>query len=196
MNDRPHFAMAEVTPPAVEPLGLQELKDHLRVTHAREDALIDALIPAARRRAESFTGRALITQTWDRTLDWFPAEIILPKPPLQSVTSINYVDSAGAAQLLDSADYQVDIASQPGRVKPAYGETFPQTRRDYGAVVVRFTAGYGNGVAAVPREILQAMLLIASELYQRREEAIVGAAVNPVPWNAEALLWPYRVDLI
>lgn len=190
----PHFALTEVMPPAVEPLGLQEAKDHLRVTHDREDAIVDALIGAAREVAEDETGRALITQTWDLALDRFPAEIVLPKPPLQSVTSITYVDTAGAPQVLDAADYQVDTGSVPGRIKPAFGLTWPGIRLDYNAVTVRFVCGFGDGVGDVPWRVKSAMLLILAELYERREEAVVGAAVNPVPWNARALLWRHRVE--
>lgn len=189
-----HFSLTEVTAPAVEPLGLAQAKDHLRVTHDREDAQIDALVLGARQIAEDMTGRAFMTQTWDLALDRFPAEIRVPKPPLLSVTSITYIDAQGTPTVLDAADYQVDTGSTPGRIKPAFGLTWPQIRLDYGAVVVRFVAGYGAGVGLVPMPVKQAMLLILAELYQRREEAIVGAAVNPVPWNAEALLARYRVE--
>lgn len=190
----PHFALVEVTPPGIEPIGLQEAKDHLRMTRTDQDAIVDALIGVARRRAESETGRALITQTWDLLLDSFPVEIWLPKAPLQTVDQVSYIDTAGDSQTLDAADYQLDGASVPARLKPVYGATWPTTRAgDYAAVTVRFTAGYGAGVADVPGPIKQAMLLMIAELYQRSEHSIVGAAVNPVPLNAQWALAPYRV---
>lgn len=181
-----------VTAPKYEPVGLAEVKDHLRVDTADDDALIDALIPAARRFAESYTHRALVTQTWDLMLDAFPAEITVPMPPLQSVTSINYIDTAGVSQLLDAADYQVDSAGQPGRVRPAWGESWPSARGVYNAVTVRLVAGYG-GAADVPEPIRQGMLMLLGHLYERREITVVGTIVSEVPMATKWLLDPYRV---
>jgi len=47
-----------VSPPAVEPVTLDEAKAHLRVTIADDDGYIALLIPAARERVELFLRRA------------------------------------------------------------------------------------------------------------------------------------------
>jgi uncharacterized phiE125 gp8 family phage protein len=59
-----------VTPPTIEPVSLAEAKAHLRVTEADDDALIAGYILAARHAAESYIRGALITQTWDYSLDY------------------------------------------------------------------------------------------------------------------------------
>jgi len=61
-----------VTPPALEPIGLADAKTHLRVDVEDDDALICALISAARDYVERFCRRALLTQTWLLALDHFP----------------------------------------------------------------------------------------------------------------------------
>ncbi len=55
-----------------------------------EDAILSALITAARQQVEAITQRALITQTWDAYLDEFPDKdsIALPFGQLQSVTGV------------------------------------------------------------------------------------------------------------
>jgi hypothetical protein len=68
----------------------------------------------------------LITQTFEYTLDGFPANpsliysasvIDLPRPPLQSVEFIQYIDTAGNVQTLASEDYVADASSSEiGRV--------------------------------------------------------------------------------
>src|SRR4051812_2411410 len=87
-----------VTAPTSEPITRTEVKLHLRVDVdiTAEDALIDAHIIAARRLVETHTGRQLITATWDLFLPGFPDcdVLALPNPPLQSVTSITYYDTA------------------------------------------------------------------------------------------------------
>src|SRR4030067_860491 len=84
---------------------------------------------------------ALITQTWELYLDAFPAwEIRVPKPTLQSITSIVYTDTDGILQTLAGSMYLVDNKSEPGRITPAFGEVWPVTRAQINAVIVRFVA--------------------------------------------------------
>src|SRR5262245_1528310 len=83
------YGLVLVTPPAVEPLTLGEVKVHLRVDHTADDEDISDLITAARELCEEQSGRSLATQTWRLELDRFPAwSFRLLRGPLQSVTSI------------------------------------------------------------------------------------------------------------
>jgi len=56
-----------------EPIQLAEAKAQARVEFADDDALIAALIAAARKYAETRLRSALITQTWTLMLDSFPS---------------------------------------------------------------------------------------------------------------------------
>ena len=55
--------------PAIEPLSLGEAKLFLRVEHGDDDAVIAALVAAARAHIEALTRRCLITQTWRHVRD-------------------------------------------------------------------------------------------------------------------------------
>ncbi len=187
------LTLLDDSPNADEPLSLDEAKAHLRVTATDEDDLIWSLIIAAREYAENFTHRALMARTWEWRVDDFGCwQLQVPLAPLQSVSSIVYVDGQGDTQTLATTEYQVDAASTPPRIQPAYGKTWPQTRPQLNAVTVEFVAGYG-GAGDVPQQIKQALLLIIAELYERRESAIVGAPIMEVPFSAKALLLPYVV---
>lgn len=186
-----------ITAASVEPLTLTQTKDHLRVTHTTDDALISALIPGARRYAEHYTRRALITQVWELLIDEFPyatrESLEIPFAPLQSIDSITYYDTDGAEQTLPVADYQVDSDSEPGRVAPVVGVTWPGTEDRLNAVTIRFTAGYGDSPGDVPEGIGQAMLMMIGHLYERRETTIVGTIIAEVPFATKALLDPYKI---
>lgn len=178
------------TPPEIEPITLTEAKAHLRVDGTAEDSLITGLIQAAREYAETYTNRALITQVWDYTLDYFPASgvIELPKPPLQAVNSITYKDTAGNTQTWDDDNYEVDTSEVFGRITPSYGIVWPSTQSTINAVTVRFTAGYGDCASDIPQSIKQGILMYIADLYDSRQSSVMGVSVSPAPTTAQMLL--------
>lgn len=187
------YGLSVVTAPAEEPVSLAEAKTHLRVEHDDDDAYISALISAARESAEQYLHRALITQTLKMSLDAFPAVIRLPRSPVQSITSIQYVDDAGETQTLDASDYRLDKESIVARIEPAYGETWPTTRPVSNAVTVTFVAGYG-AASAVPAPVKQAMKLHIGTYYDIvRANVALGAVPAAMPQAADYLLGPFRV---
>ena len=156
-----------VTPPALEPLSAADLKSRLNIGSEMSDEIADALIKAARQMIDGrdgWLGRAFITQTWQGSLDGFPCSYIrIPLPPLQDVSVVRYVDSAGAQQELDSSDYQIVQGAAP-YIVPAFGRSWPATRCVADAVMIEFVAGYGDNPEDVPEPIRSAIALQASAL--------------------------------
>ena len=169
-----------ITGPSVEPVSLADAKVQCRVEHDAEDTLIGALIVAARRMAEHQTQRALITQTWELTLNAFPdAEIRLDKPKVLSIVSVKYLDAAGVLQTLDPAAYALDATTKPGFVIPV--SSWPSTYAGANAVRVRFTAGYGPGASDVPADVVAWIQMQIATLYRNREAFAVGYSVTDLP---------------
>jgi uncharacterized phiE125 gp8 family phage protein len=201
------MGIKRITAPSVAPLTLQQVKDHLRVDHSDTDSIIGLYLDAATAYVDGefgFLGRALVTQTWELTIDAFPThEIKIPLPPLQSVESIKYDDAAGAEQtLVASTDYYVDASSEPAWIVPATGgwPTSSSVFDGINAVRVRFIAGYEPTTdsppdlrANVPTSVKQALLLLIGNFHEHREENIVGLTTMKLPFAAENLLRPYRV---
>jgi len=165
-------------------------------TNTTADPELVSWITAARQYAETFTHRSLITSTWDLKLDHFPSgDIWLPRAPLVSVTSVTYIDTAGATQTWAlSGNYSVDAPAGPeagpGRVIPAYGVTYPSTYGVPNAVTVRFVAGYG-AASAVPAGIKAACKLMIGHWWSQRE-AVSAVNMSEVPLAVASLLWPYK----
>ena len=150
-------------------------------TNSTADVEVSRLIKAARVAAENITRRALVTQTWDLYMDSFPCwEIHLPKPTLQSVTAITYFDTDGVEQTLAADQYRVDATTEPARITPAYGLSWPDTRCQTNAIKVRFVAGYGVA-SVVPDGIKQWMLLRIKHLYDNRGPVNIGGTTTEFP---------------
>jgi len=183
------------TAPLEEPIGLTDAKAHLRVTVDSEDVLITDWIRSARHEAERGTGRALVSQTWTGTMDCFPDsdEIVLPLPPLVSVTSVTYTDPDGDTQTFAGASYTVDTSGVHGRLYLNYGYSWPSIRVERNAVSVIFVAGYGDPVD-VPEDIRSWMLLRIGQRYEHREGVVVGTIATKLP-DVDSLLMGGRVSL-
>jgi uncharacterized phiE125 gp8 family phage protein len=222
------WRLALITAPTKEPLGAYgtgtpppwdlrgDVYKHLRLEQTTEmgpeDTWLQAAVATARSQCETFTGRQLIDATWELVLDSWWEEglyrngfLLIPRPPLRSITSVKYLDGNGVEQTLAASAYLAETqgggvpatapipeACQRGRLYLKYGETWPTIQCQAEAVRIRFVAGYGTDPASVPLALRQGMLQLIAEMYERREEAIVGGVLTPGLITAHRLWWPFR----
>jgi len=201
-------SLTVVTPPAIEPVTVGEAKAYARIDTADDDALIEALITAARTAAEEYTRRSFVARTLKLTLDLpcsglsaglsegvydlpvsalygsFPSTIRLPAPPLLSITSVVTHDTANAATTLASSHYFADTAG--GRLVFNDTAVLPSNLRPFAACEITYTAGYGATASAVPQPIRTAVLMHAQRMYDER-------VVCEMPPSCHQLLRQYRV---
>jgi uncharacterized phiE125 gp8 family phage protein len=171
------------TAPASEPVTIDEVKTHCRVDHDDEDLLLLEMIQSARESAEKLNGRVFINQTWTLKMDGFPgSEIELRKLPIQSVSSVKYIDENGVLQTVSTADYVVDLSGITPRIYLAYDASWPVPRSEPNAVRVEFVAGYGDEGSDVPANYRSWILLRVGELYAHREGTVVGTIANRLPF--------------
>lgn len=195
------MALQVITPPATTPVTLAQLKKHLRVTFDDDDAIIEIYNKAATGAAEQFMGRALIDQVVEFTLDSFPTDelaIQLPWPKIIELVGVFYSDGDGNEIEMPVDDYYVDRVNEPGWISPVTS-SWPATLDAINAVRIRYRAGYLNSdsppVENVPSEIKAAIMLTAGSLYAHRETIVVGQSAVLIPWGAEQLLRPYKINL-
>lgn len=189
--------LVETTGPVNEPVSLNEALDHLRIDHSADNGLVGAQIEAAVEWAETFTRRPFVERTYDLFFDNWPRfPLDLPRPPLQSVTGVYYTDEDGTETEYASSNYLVDTSGTPGRIVLKSTATLPTvTLLEANAIRIRFVAGYG-AASDVPSSVKAAILLLVGDLYENRENTIVGAgnSIVQVPFSVTNLLWPYRVE--
>jgi uncharacterized phiE125 gp8 family phage protein len=187
------------TPPAIEPITLDEAKAQLRVTYDQEDALISALITAARQRIEGELGIALIAAGFCEIHDAWPLELAPAVPvtdplaqlfsgpirvrrgPLISVTALAVADSTGAFQPLPPASYAAEAGGR--RIMP-WDVAWPVPGVPAGGVRIDYVAGYGAAETDVPAPLRQAVLTLVADGFEHRSDAPLSLIE---PWIA-----PYR----
>lgn len=208
----PIYRLTEASPPPAEPLTLDEMKTSLRVDHADDDMLIASLITTARQLCETATGRSLITRTNALYLDQWPCEdaaagwwdglregavvkaaqksLILPKPPLVSVTEINVYGADDVPIEYSSSNYIVDTKGTPGRIVLKEGVAAPTPGRIANGIEIYYKAGYGARAQDVPAVLRQGMKQVVAHLYEHRGDSADQALTAS---GADAIFRPYRV---
>ena len=183
-------------PPTAEPISLTDAKNHLKVDYDDDDALIEVIITAVREYVEIYVGRALMPQTIQEYFDTFPcvtdhnprAGIEARFAPLQSLTYLKYIDTGGGTITLTAdTDYYFDNISEPPRIFPAFGKTWPTVRNQPNAMWFEYIAGYTQA-SDVPAIIKQAMLIMIAKMYEQREDS-----VKNLPTVAENYLNKVRI---
>ena len=178
-----------ITAPALEPVTVDEAKRQCKADDfTDDDLLIQAYITAARELAEHRTGRLFVTQTVEVVLSEFPSiNIALPVSPVQSVSSIKYIDVNGNEQTVPAEYYTLDTYGLVPSIEPEYGVVWPAVRAGTNAVKVRVVAGYG-APTAVPLSVKQWILMAVDTFYQHRG-MIENAQTYALPDNfCQALL--------
>ena len=170
LSRRPIPSFVLKTPPAIEPVGIDDVKAHSRIDLNEDDLLIQRQILAVRQMVERIYDIAIITQTWTMYLDWLPADSIeIFKRPLQSVTSVKYIDPDGATQTIANNLYMVDLNSRPPRIVRVQEASWPYVQPRPAAVAVEFVAGYGDKRQDVAPNLINYLLIKTADFYENRE---------------------------
>jgi uncharacterized phiE125 gp8 family phage protein len=143
-----------------------------------QDAILLAMISAARKECEEKTGLCFARRTFRLTLDQFPSgntPIELPWAPLVSVQSLTYTDAAGDQQVLSGSpeSWLLDTDAKPGRISPIANGSWPSTQNIMRAVIIDYTAGW-NLRDDMPQEALLWMQARIATMEMFREQAFVG----------------------
>ncbi len=179
-----------LTAPAAEPLSLDEAKAFIRVEHNDDDALIVALIAAARIHIETETRRALITQSWRIVRDCWPecGRTAVRPAPLRALTAVRVFDFENNAHDLDLQAFVLDLGASELAFIPW---TLMQPTRIADGVEIDVTVGYGDTALDAPEPLRHAVRLLIAHWYENR--GIVGGNGAALPATVAALIAPYRM---
>jgi uncharacterized phiE125 gp8 family phage protein len=207
----------EITPPAKPALTVPYARAHLKSLGFADDVMIRAWIQAATQFIEGQTGRQLITATREVWLDAFPTSVTnmpstwsglgsglrveLPRPPLQRVISVTYVDGSGTEQVFTDgaspetpyfqAKTPTGVYARRGWVEPIAGQTWPSTQTSGGSVRIRYVAGYGDDPDDVP-ELLQGVICFFVALFDQNRSPLMDVKFGELPFGIRTLLEEFK----
>lgn len=192
----------------VLPVTLEYAKQHIRALGTADDALTEIRIMAAAAYFEEQTGRPCLTQTRQAGLGIFPyigatgsdARIELPHPPLQGVTSVEYIDSDGALQSFEggspTAPYWRAVTyggpyGRRGFVEPLYGLSWPTPRCETDSVRITYTCGYGDTAAEVPPLVRGILCYLVAHFDQFPSATQIGS-VETLPYGVQMMMDAFK----
>jgi len=176
------MSLTLVTKPTGYPVTLEEVKNIANIQADDDDAVLYALLSSATEMAEKYTGRDFMQRTWDWGFDKFPAggcDIVLPKTPVLSISSISYTDKSSSPEIqtMASSVYELDNGQTPARIHLKYNQAWPGYTLVNNGITVRFISGY-EGLGSpqdlrgnIPEAVKIAISVMVSKLYDNRHDA-------------------------
>ena len=188
--------LTELTTVASGALPVQGLKDHLRLgtgfsDSGMQDGLIEGYLRSAMAAIEGRIGKALMTRRFKLTLpDWRDlSEQALPVAPVGAIVSVTLVDAALDSTVVAAGRYRlVQDTHRPKVAATSY--LLPAVPVD-GKIEVVFDAGFGATWAEVPPDLQQAVMMMAAQYYEHRNQF---AETTPgLPYPVQALIERWRI---
>lgn len=204
------YSLERTVAPTIEPMlpAAAKLQCGIELAEAYFDPWLEAkdgnvgAIQAAREMVEANAQVALMNQTWVLKLDGWPTGepvIDLHIHPVQSITSVTYLDETGASQPWSSANYQLIRSKFRSLLfKPDADVEFPTiTTTIRRPITITFLAGYPDPTtdttdamkrAKVPRAATMAMSLLLGHWFRNRESVLVGSSSKEIELSYRDLL--------
>lgn len=202
------MALKLLQPPKLEPITLGTAKNYLKLDHDDDDAFLNNLIKTARKAIEAFTGKCLIMQTWQFSVNSGFASALSDGTYLEGMRSRGkggielpknpFIQLEGDPEIVDDyghrtiKDFRLDQSGRTARLH--FGPSIISLTEGRGVVNISFTVGYGNKVEDVPEPFSHAILIALANLYENRGGPANDNFLVPpaLPQSAIDLLLPYR----
>lgn len=181
------YHLTIITPPAVEPVDFEGLRDHMSVTGSEHRDVIVALGIAGREYVEGVTRRTYVNTTYEVSFDEW-CDFTLPRGPVSSVSSVKYTDANGTEQTLPTTAYKVDIKYGAATVRLLNTYTTDDIPN---AIRIRFVAGMGADATNVPEGVKLLIKTWTAAQFENREAVLVGKTATTLPHSFDALLTLY-----
>jgi len=176
--------LIEETPVPDSSLPVEAFKEHLRLGSGfgqgdLQDVVLRAFLRAALAAVEARTGKALMTRSFEWSLNrWRNTEAqVLPIAPIVALTRLSIVARNGTQSDIEASAYWLERDAQAPRLR-ATGACLPQIP-EAGSVLIGFDAGFGASWENLPADLQQAVFLLAAHYYEYRSDTALSDGCMP-----------------
>ena len=162
----------------IEPINVDKVKEHLRISTSDEDNYIKDLISKARDAVEIYLNTSLAIKKYEVILDQLPEDGFgLPFTPVISIEKVQY-----------------DFDEDENRVNIGYKYSYSSNRMFFNGVernddnMDAFRCVFIAGMNKIPKRIEQALLMLIGHWYENREEVLINVNFVRLPYGAKMLL--------
>lgn len=152
--------------PTGEPITIEQARRQVRLvdTDTSFDAELTDYIAAARAHIEKYTGTPLVARTIAVQADGFEDLAHLPVAPIQSITSIGYVDADGADQTVDASVYAFHADGLEPSIDLKSGNQWPAAQAG-SRITLTAVVGYDT----IPDDVIHAVKLLVAQFFDGHE---------------------------
>lgn len=168
-------------------ISLSDAKGHLRILDNAQDAMVQTVLNAAIRYAETRTERLFATTVYEIRIPAEAGTIVLPYPDFKSVDEVK-TQVIGADPVLvynDQTGTLSDFITVDDWLNPAE-ITVKDNAADFYIIKVTF------GVDEIAEDLEQAIKMMMTHFYDNPREVEVGRTANKVPMGADMILGMYE----
>jgi len=172
--------------PSGDVLSTEDIKQHLGFLGDDADIVsqINDFQTMAVERIESETRRQLLTATYKVFFSCFRNPLRIRKPPVQSISSVKYLDNNEDTQTVATSVYESFLDREPGEIWLQDGESWPVSLPHQRAVTVEFVTGYGDWTD-IPSTVRHLIRLIVEQNYfgHDKHEPTIQRLMSQMSWG-------------
>jgi uncharacterized phiE125 gp8 family phage protein len=162
-------------------VSLSEAQAYVRIETGEEEAVLAGLVRTASAVCESFIDQVVIARDFSVDVPASGAWTQVPVSPVRSLSTVEAIDTSGAASAVAASGFAIDIDASGG------GWLRLTSAVDASRVRVSGSAGIAADQNGVPEPIRQGVLRLVAHLFAARDRG------DGAPPAAVTALWrPYR----
>lgn len=165
-----------------EVVTLALAKQNSNIEHSDTEAYLQLLLDAAVEDAENYTGTSLLQRNVIISFTDWATIYELPLAPIQSITSVKYLDADGAEQTVDTSGYTFYTKDGQHRLQIEL-DTFPVLDED-APFPVTVTCVAGFATADMPAFVKSAVMMRFSHKELYREDMAIPTSMDRAFQNA------------
>lgn len=206
----------DIIAPATEPLLLEEVRQHLRLSHRDDDTVIATMISSARAHMEAYVGLALINRSVRiSAASWHefdvkgpraelssenlhcvpvgntPKKLSLPVRPIFSIQTIDIIEPDGTQTTWGAENYHL----MPGLIPEltlSKGSHWPSVDGSPTAIQINAVAGFGESWNDIPPDLHQALLRLVTHFAHAKGDTHAEAKSPISAAGCQGLVAPYQ----